>query len=288
MWLNGERIMQVYFNHSALVNGGELKFSMAAEPQLNYNFQEKDLPPKKASNLTYTRTPIIHSKGVSFKENQLVEITSEKGNSIFFRKNASGKKGTWEKYQKTIEINDSQQIESFTVSEKGDSSYVVEANFVKRPNNYTIQIKGKYNPQYTAGGDEGILDGIRGSTDWRKGYWQGFQGQDFEAIVDMGTLKKLTEIKAGFLQDQRSWILMPKYVEFWTSIDGKNFTLAKTVKNEVDEKQSENTIVDFGGEISPGEYRYIKVVARNYGKLPDWHQGFGGEAFIFIDEIMLR
>jgi hypothetical protein len=174
------------------------------------------------------------------------------------------------------------------VSEKGDSSYVVEANFVKRPNNYTIQIKSKYNPQYTAGGDEGILDGIRGSTDWRKGYWQGFQGQDFEAIVDMGTEKRITEIKAGFLQDQRSWILMPKYVEFWTSIDGKNFTLAKTVKNEVDEKQSENTIVDFGGEITPGEFRYIKVVARNYGKLPDWHQGFGGEAFIFIDEIMLR
>jgi hypothetical protein len=29
--------------------------------------------------------------------------------------------------------------------------------------------------------------------------------------------------------------------------------------------------------------RHIKV--KNYGKLPDWHMGAGGEAFIFVDEI---
>ena len=36
------------------------------------------------------------------------------------------------------------------------------------------------------------------------------------------------------------------------------------------------------------EIRYLKLVAENYGKLPSWHPGAGGEAFIFVDEIMLR
>jgi hypothetical protein len=31
--------------------------------------------------------------------------------------------------------------------------------------------------------------------------------------------------------------------------------------------------------------QYVKVRAKNFGKLPDWHMGAGGEAFIFVDEI---
>ena len=34
--------------------------------------------------------------------------------------------------------------------------------------------------------------------------------------------------------------------------------------------------------------RFVKVKATNFGKLPDWHQGNGGDAFIFIDEIEVR
>ena len=34
--------------------------------------------------------------------------------------------------------------------------------------------------------------------------------------------------------------------------------------------------------------RYLKIVAKNFGKLPEWHQGKGGEAFIFVDELELR
>jgi hypothetical protein len=41
---------------------------------------------------------------------------------------------------------------------------------------------------------------------------------------------------------------------------------------------------------SPQELKakYIKVKAYNFGKLPDWHQGAGGDAFIFIDEITIN
>ena len=38
----------------------------------------------------------------------------------------------------------------------------------------------------------------------------------------------------------------------------------------------------------PTKARYVKVVAKNFGKLPDWHLGAGGDAFIFIDEIEIK
>ena len=34
--------------------------------------------------------------------------------------------------------------------------------------------------------------------------------------------------------------------------------------------------------------RYVKVLAKNYGTLPEGHQGVGGDAFIFVDEIEVK
>jgi hypothetical protein len=173
----------------------------------------------------------------------------------------------------------------------GVKSNVVSATFFKKPNNYTIDIKSKYNPQYHAGGKDGLLDGINGSTNWRKGDWQGYQSQDFEAIVDLQSEKKVSNFSATFLQDQRSWILMPTKVEYYSSSDNVNFTLISSVANDVDPKKDENTIKDFSFKaLKPINARYIKVKAYNYGKLPEWHLGFpfDGDAFIFIDEITIK
>jgi hypothetical protein len=38
----------------------------------------------------------------------------------------------------------------------------------------------------------------------------------------------------------------------------------------------------------PVKARYVKIIAKNFGKLPSWHLGAGGEAFIFIDEIEVK
>jgi hypothetical protein len=29
-----------------------------------------------------------------------------------------------------------------------------------------------------------LIDGINGNENWRKGEWQGYQDQDFEAVID--------------------------------------------------------------------------------------------------------
>jgi hypothetical protein len=30
------------------------------------------------------------------------------------------------------------------------------------------------------------------------------------------------------------------------------------------------------------------VVATQFGKLPEWHQGYGGDSIIFVDEIEVK
>ncbi len=175
-----------------------------------------------------------------------------------------------------------------TYGSRFEHSDTSTATFYKRPNNYAITLHSTYNKQYTADGDEGLLDGLKGDTDWRKGRWQGYQGQDFEAVVDLKKEIQVNAIYAGFLQDTRAWILMPSTVIFYGSADGVNFEEIKTLKNEVADTNMAVQRQELGVKSVGRVYRYIKVKAINYGKLPQWHPGKNEDAFVFIDEIRIE
>ncbi|NBL64946.1 alpha-mannosidase [Flavobacterium sp. NST-5] len=238
--------------------------------------------------------PGIQAQSKSFKDKMQIEIKSQnpKDSIYFFISDSDDEtaKKTWVLYAKPFEILQTSTISAYVKCNENQSN-TISATFFKKPNNYTIDTKSKYNPQYHAGGNDGLLDGINGTTNWRKGDWQGYQSQDFEAIVDLQSEKKVSNFSATFLQDQRSWIMMPTKVEYYSSSDNVNFTLITTVANDVDPKKDENTIKDFNFTSSkPINARYIKVKAYNLGKLPEWHLGFpfDGDAFIFIDEITIK
>ncbi|MEO0045396.1 MAG: hypothetical protein RL705_587 [Bacteroidota bacterium] len=229
--------------------------------------------------------PLIQAEGKSFKDKMKIEIQHPYSEVETYY---SFDKINFQKYNQPIEIDKSCEIYAYSKDAARKTS-VVSANFFKKPNNYTINIKSTYNPQYHAGGPEGLLDGINGTTNWRKGDWQGYQSQDFEATVDLQTEKNITECNGSFLQDSRSWILMPTKVEYYVSTDNVNFTLVGTVDNTLDAAATENTVTNFSLKLnSATKAKYVKVKAYNYGKLPEWHQGAGGDAFIFVDEITIK
>ena len=232
--------------------------------------------------------PVIQAESKSFKDKMIVSFDSF-DNEVEYFYSINNKK--FEMFSNELILNETSTIKFYLANGFGKVSDTISATFFKKPNNYTIDIKSTYNPQYHAGGKDGLLDGINGTTNWRKGDWQGYQTQDFEAIVDLQNVKEVSNFSATFLQDQRSWILMPTKVEYYSSTDNVNFKLITTVANDVDPKKDENTIKDFSFTAAkPINARYIKVKAYNYGKLPEWHLGFpyNGDAFIFIDEIIIK
>ncbi|MQP51633.1 MULTISPECIES: GH92 family glycosyl hydrolase [unclassified Flavobacterium] len=245
--------------------------------------------------LTYesiTPVPVIQAESKAFKDKFKIEMKSQNSNDeIYFMINDKDDhlaKKMFVKYTKSFEISQTSTVEAYVKTKEGQSN-TISATFFKKLNNYSINIKSVYNPQYHAGGPEGLLDGILGTENWRKGDWQGYQSQDFEAVVDLKEVKNITEISARFLQDQRSWILMPTKVDYYISEDNVNFTYFGSVNNTLDPKLEENTILNFTSNENKGKKaRYVKVIAKNFGKLPDWHQGFGGDAFIFVDEITIK
>ena len=229
--------------------------------------------------------PVILAKSKSFKDKLNISFDSfTKDVAYFYSINNS----EFKKFDKELVLNESAKIKFYSSNGSEKISDTISAEFFKKPNNYTISIKSKYNPQYHAGGEEGLLDGIFGTENWRKGDWQGYQSQDFECVIDRQTSLPVNSISANFLQDQRSWILMPTQVEFYVSNDNVNFELVDKISNDIDPKIDKNILKSFGSSKKAVSARYVKVIAKNFGKLPEWHQGFGGDAFIFIDEITVK
>jgi hypothetical protein len=168
-------------------------------------------------------------------------------------------------------------------------SAVVEARIHKRPNQWQVRNLNEPNRMYTAGGATSLVDGQRGSVNWRKGDWQGIQGEDFEAVVDLGNKTDISSLSAGFLQDTRSWILLPTEVRFLGSNNGKRFRLLGNFTHKEADNRLDVFLQELGGPLERTErYRYIKVEARQYGQLPSWHPGAGYPTFIFIDELQVN
>ena len=239
--------------------------------------------------------PVIETESKSFKDKLKVEVFSRNPeDEIYYIINEKNvdylkDKRAYIPYSKPFYIDKSSTIVAFV---KGDNkiSNLISAQFFKKPNNFTIDIKGKYNPQYHAGGDDGLIDGIYGNENWRKGEWQGFQNQNFECVVDMQSARKISSITSNYLQDTRSWILMPTKVDYYVSEDNITFKKVGTVKNVVNPKEYVTVIKPFELKFKAQKARYVKVIATNFGKLPEWHQGFpsNGDAFVFVDEITIK
>jgi predicted alpha-1,2-mannosidase len=237
-----------------------------------------------------TASPIISADRI-FDFSTKVEITPlHPGDKVYYMtmdESDANKRKTFIPYKGPFSITKTTQVLAYA-EKNGEKSSATVANFNRRPNYWDIHILSKATPQYTANGKLALIDGIRGDINWRKGEWHGYQGQNFEAIIDFQSPQQITKLSSTYLQDSKAWILMPKKVEYYVSMNGKDFILLKTIDNTIDPKDEKVQIQDFATEILPTEARYLKVKAYYFGKLPEWHQGAGGDAYIFIDEISAK
>lgn len=145
----------------------------------------------------------------------------------------------------------------------------------------------EYRPQYAASGKMGLADGIIGSESYLDGCWQGYWGSDIDVEFDFGKTTAIHEFKTRFLQNIHDWIMCPQTVELYTAKDGVNYKLYQTLTVPNVEYTAEKTGI-FTLQLNDLSIksRYIRVVVKNAGPLPSWHQAPGQPSYIFCDEMI--
>ena len=276
-----------YLRFSDIEQGHTFILGMDGKPNPRFGSKPDDRPVAAVPH-TIVENPWFDVPSQTFSGSTTVALgAADKRYRIWYRvlSEKGGAQPDWIRYQRPFTISRTSTIEAYCTDETGAThSFITTTTLRKFDNTFKVKLANKYEPTYNAGGDNAIVDGVRGNTNFRLGGWQGYQGCDFDATIDLGKTRRITRIAAGFLQDSRAWILMPQWVEYYTSTDGKKFVKQGQMKHAVDPKDPKVQIFEFPLDLR-ADARYVRVVAKNFGVLPDWHQGAGGEAHLFVDEV---
>lgn len=288
-YLNGNPLKRSYITHSEITSGGELKLIMGTLPNKEWATKEEDLPVTSIDDYPLTRAPFFNTAPKSFRDSLTINIiTCNDGDEVFFSVSPveGADQSGWTKGS-NVTIRNSSRVMAYSVSKDGVKSHTIEGVFFRVTGDKKITIKSNYNEMYSGGGAECIIDGIRGEANFRLGGWQGYADQDFECVVDLGRIMPVHRIAAGFLQDIGPWIWLPRFVEYWASDDGQNFVKVAMVNNDISDKEAKVLIHNFESKVNISA-RFIKVFAKGYGTIPEWHAGAGNPSWLFVDEVVVE
>jgi predicted alpha-1,2-mannosidase len=287
--LNGKPLQRAWLRHHEIVGGGELVLRLGPSPGAEWGRAPQSRPFSRGSGERVLAAPFARAEADRFRDTLTVELASaEPGAAIRFTTAAApGPIETWDGYREPLELDASTRIRFVAEADDGRRSPVVESYFHRIPHDWSVELRHTPNGQYTAGGADGLVDGLRGAEDWRLGGWQGYQESDFEATVDLGQSRPVRLAGASFLQDARSWIWMPREVVISVSADGESYREVATLRGDVADDAQGVHLRDLTADLEGIEARYVRVQAVNHGTIPGWHPGRGQRAFIFVDEILI-
>lgn len=285
--LNGKMLNRLWITYEEIMAGGTLDLEYTSG---EVNWVNAERFPTILTPKVFISAPDISAPAMPFKEQ--VEITIKPFDAstvVLYTTDGSDPKVSGKKYEGSFISKD--KIIVRAVSRADNGYFSAEATAILQPFPHPerkVKLFTPYISQYNAGGDEGLIDGMRGSENWRKGSWQGFQGTDFSAEVDLGKITDLRYTEIGFLQDARSWILLPTSVSVEYLDENRQFINRFEKKLEIQDKAENTFLMPVIFKESMPAVRYVRVKATNYGKLPAWHPGAGSPAFIFVDEIVVE
>jgi predicted alpha-1,2-mannosidase len=285
--LNGAKHDASFLNHSDIMNGGELTFVMGNTPNKNWGTGAKNEPHTAITDNLIIPAPAILDAAKSFKDKKTITVTGPAGASLFY--SLTGEDGNTKTQAYTAPfIIDQTSVIKFYAQLDGSVSSVVTSEFVKMNDDRDIKLTFPPANQYSSGGANNLIDGIRCSPDFRIGGWLGFEKVNLEAIIDLRQVKPLSTFGAGFFQDNNAWIFFPSKIEFFVSDNGTDYRSAGVIKNEVPAEKEGGILKTFEMQVNPINARFVKMVATNIGVCPPGHKGNGGAAWMFSDEIIVK
>ena len=132
------------------------------------------------------------------------------------------------------------------------------------------------------GGAFGLVNGAISERGLNSVEWLGWLGSGMEAKIDLGKQIKITRVSVHPMDQKRARFYQPSFVEAFSSLDGINYVSLGKVSSF--QPQQDNT-GSMSLSFTETNIRFLKVLAKNPGIIPDGQPGAGNPARMLIDEI---
>jgi len=254
------------------------------EKRLQTQFRRYDLWKANYSkayfDLQATVQPAADYKGLTWKL-----ATKQAGAKISYlvQKNGQAPAKAWAAYKAPIAVQQSLTITARSVAPNGTMGNAVVQEFkFNKATGKPIQLTYQPGRSYPGDGAFTLVNGIQNTKGLaRSKEFLGFEGDDCEAVIDLGNATEVKEVIAHILEQNGSWIYRPQSITVWLSDDGSSYREAGTASMFVQVTPLKTVGVSF----APQKARYVKVLIKNHGLIGDGQAGAGHKAWLFVDEL---
>ena len=142
--------------------------------------------------------------------------------------------------------------------------------------------------KYKAEAAKILADHQFGDYAFSSGKWIGFRQNSLEALLFFKRPVMMQSVVLNVMRQIESYIFPPVAVEIWGGTKKNKLRLLGSVEPPATRKDAERAMMKVEVKFKTENISYLKIVAKNLKKLPDWHPGKGEPAWVFIDEILLN
>ena len=188
-------------------------------------------------------------------------------------------------YTAPIEITGACTLKAKGIGERGATRTLTEQFYFNKATAKPITMLQPIHKNYTFKGGITLVDGLKGSPNYRTGRWLGFCETDLEAVIDLKQEEEISIVSFNTSVDKGDWVFDLLGITVSLSNDGENYFVVFDSTYPDLTAEDENKIYEHKVEFEPTKARYIKIKALSDRDMPAWHPAVGHPAFIFVDEL---
>lgn len=156
--------------------------------------------------------------------------------------------------------------------------------FISKSTSKKITFSTPPSKNYNTDADFKLVDGIKGFYPKINSEWLAWQGEDVEMIIDLGEKQKISKVEVGTLLERTGWIYPPTAMIIEVSNDGKKFTHLQSMRySDINFNPTFSRSVEFKST----KTRYVKIILKKPGIIPEGNPGAGNPSWMFFDEITI-
>lgn len=193
-----------------------------------------------------------------------------------------------DRYTKPLEIKEKCTLKAKGIGERGETRLFSEEISFNKATAKPITLLQDIHKNYVFDGEITLVDGLKGSPNYRTGRWLGFCETDLEAVIDLKQEEEISSVSFNTSVDKGDWVFDVLGITVSVSNDGKNFTEVFNESYPDLTAEDENKIYSHRVEFTPVKARFVKILALSDRDMPEWHGGKGYPAFIFVDELEIN
>ncbi len=153
---------------------------------------------------------------------------------------------------------------------------------INKATNKSIQFKKEPSKYYNPGNFV-MVNGESAKLPRINDQWLAWSGDDMELILDLQKSEDIQSVEIGFLKEELNWIYLPKEVILFVSNDGKKFTELQHLNSK--QLTNERSALF---QLKNTTAQYLKIIAKNKGKIASGFPGACEQAWLFSDEIKVK